>query len=292
LTNFDNEIEITLEANPTSVESVKFNLFRDIGINRLSLGVQSFNDKTLRFLGRQHSASEAMRAIEVTGKYFDNFSFDLIYALPGQNISEWERELEEALGIAQKHISLYQLTIEKGTKFYTECRNGKFNMPIAEIAADFYELTNNITERFGFIKYEVSNYAKKGYECKHNLNYWRYGDFIGVGPGAHGRYRNGSEKFATEMLRNPLEWFDEVMKKGVGLKQQYAIEKEGIYKEQIIMGLRLREGISMEKLNLSNCNLKLEELFQDELLVYENNKVRATEKGFLVLDSIILHLLS
>jgi oxygen-independent coproporphyrinogen-3 oxidase len=185
--NLPSNTEITMEANPTSVESAKFKAIAAAGVNRVSLGIQSLYDKNLKFLGREHSALEAKAAIEVARKYFSKFSFDLIYALPKQSLQEWETELQEAKSLADGHLSLYQLTIEKGTRFFSEHKQGRFTLPDEDLAADMYTLTEEILEQDGYKAYEVSNYAKPGYECVHNLQYWQYGEYLGIGPGAHGR---------------------------------------------------------------------------------------------------------
>ncbi len=183
----ENHCEITLEANPTSFESAKFQEFKKAGINRLSIGIQALNDEDLKFLGREHSSKEAMQTIENARKIFDNFSFDLIYARPKQNLQNWQKELELALSFDTKHLSLYQLTIEKGTPFFKDFRDKKFEMPSENLSAEFYETTNEIMAQNGFLHYEISNYCKKNFECKHNLIYWRGLDYAGVGAGAHSR---------------------------------------------------------------------------------------------------------
>lgn len=183
----DKHCEITLEANPTSFESSKFLDFKKAGINRLSIGVQALNDADLKFLGREHSAKEAIAVIKKAGEIFENFSFDLIYARPKQTLANWSQELKQALEFNTKHLSLYQLTIEKGTKFFREFQQKKFIMPGENLSADFYDLTNEITADKGFDLYEISNYAKKNFECAHNLVYWQGGDYLGIGAGAHSR---------------------------------------------------------------------------------------------------------
>ena len=195
LWGLDEDCEITLEANPTSVEYNKFKDFRAAGVNRVSIGVQSFDEAELKFLGREHNADEAKQAIEYAAKIFDKYSFDLIYALPDQELSDWENKLKEALKLTNGHISLYQLTIEPGTNFF----HNKVPIPEEGLAADFYETTQEICEAHNLPAYEVSNHASAGQESRHNLSYWRYQDYLGIGPGAHGRI-NGH---ASVMLKSP-----------------------------------------------------------------------------------------
>jgi oxygen-independent coproporphyrinogen-3 oxidase len=246
--------EITMEANPTSVESQKFAAFKHAGINRVSLGIQSFNVKDLQFLGRTHSSLEATQAIEVGAKHFENYSFDLIYARPNQDLKSWRQELELAISLASKHISLYQLTIEKGTPFYSMYRKGAFSLPDQELALDLYDLTSDLLKEHGYDKYEISNYAKSGFESKHNLTYWNYGNYLGIGPGAHSRMSfydnvaNVHKMQAMEIIYNPQNWLNSVKEKGHGIKELIIIEQSDVIKEILMMGLRLTRGISNDKL--------------------------------------------
>ncbi|MFM7557961.1 MAG: radical SAM family heme chaperone HemW, partial [Alphaproteobacteria bacterium] len=187
LFSVDNNAEISLEANPTSVEAQKFQELKKIGVNRLSLGIQALNNDDLKFLGRKHDKNEAEIAIQMAQKYFDNFSFDLIYARPKQNLQDWLNELSLALKYQAPHMSLYQLTIEKGTKFYAQYQQQKFSLPDENLASNLFEATNSLMEKSGYLHYEVSNYAKAGFQCRHNLGYWQSQDYIGVGAGAHSR---------------------------------------------------------------------------------------------------------
>ncbi len=284
LTCFDEQIEITLEANPTSIEAKKFNDFKTAGINRVSVGIQSLNDQHLKFLGREHSSLEAKKALDIAQKTFDRFTFDLIYALPSQTLKSWESELNEALKIAKKHISLYQLTIEKGTRFYNDYRNKKFVMPTNDLAADMYEMTAEIMEQHHTPYYEVSNYAAHGEESQHNLSYWRYDDYLGIGPGAHGRFSEGDDKFASQMISSPEQWMQSVADNGVGFQRRDILTKEEMKNEKLLMGLRLREGI--EQSTIIN-KAKVPELIAQGLLEYKKDKIAATLKGMLVLNSLI-----
>ncbi len=267
--------EITLEANPTSVEYEKFKDFKAAGVNRVSIGVQSFDAAELKFLGREHNADEARTAIKYAQGVFDNYSFDLIYALTTQTPSGWEKQLKESIKLADKHISLYQLTIERGTNFYER----KVEVPHDEQAAEFYEVTQNITTAHGLPAYEISNHAQKGFESLHNLTYWRYGDYLGIGPGAHGRM-NGH---ATVMTRSPEKWLQSPLETSTPLTDEEKFE------ERVMMGIRLKEGLPADiKPRLSNLDMLIKEGFIEET----NNRIKATNKGFLVLNSITEKLLA
>jgi putative oxygen-independent coproporphyrinogen III oxidase len=242
----DSACEISLEANPTSSEACKFKDLQTIGVNRLSIGVQALNDADLKFLGREHSAKEAMLVIETAAKIFDNFSFDLIYARPEQSLVDWSSELRQAISFGTKHLSLYQLTIEKGTKFYSQFARKEFEMPDENLSADFYNLTNQVTSEAGFELYEISNYAKKTFECAHNLVYWQGGDYLGIGAGAHSRiYLNGETKRCSiTMLSEPISWLKKVEKTGAGIQKLEKISTQELLEELILMGLRLPQGIN------------------------------------------------
>ncbi len=205
----DADCEITLEANPSSVESARFAGYRAAGVNRVSLGVQSLSDEQLRFLGRLHSAEEARAALQIAGQHFERMSFDLIYARPQQTEAEWRQELLEALNYARGHLSLYQLTIEPQTAFFDLHRRGRLRIPDDDLAAGLYELTQEICEGAGLPAYEVSNHAAPGQESRHNLTYWRYGDYLGIGPGAHGRLHVAGSKVATAAIRAPQDWYSQ-----------------------------------------------------------------------------------
>ena len=237
-------IEITAEANPGSVDQSVFAGFAAAGVNRVSLGVQSFDAGALRFLGRQHDGDEARRAIALAAKYFPRFSFDLIYALPGQSMAEWQVQMDEALSYAPQHLSAYQLTIEPGTKFEGLYRQGAFVLPEAEHAADLYEMTTARLASAGLHAYEISNYAAPGHESRHNLTYWRYGDYVGVGPGAHGRLTLPQGKVATRAHRAPELWLERVEQHGHGADKPGPLLPSERFEEMMMMGLRLAEPIS------------------------------------------------
>jgi oxygen-independent coproporphyrinogen-3 oxidase len=240
----DPEIEITLEANPTSIEAGRFSGYAEAGVNRVSIGVQSFDADALKFLGREHSAGQAVAAIELGRKIFPRLSFDLIYARPGQTGPEWRAELAQALDLAADHLSLYQLTIEPGTKFASQYAKGDFALPDETTAADLYDSTAEVAAKYGLEPYEISNYARPGGESRHNLAYWRYGEYAGIGPGAHGRVRLGRALLATSRHRSPEAWAALVEARGTGATQEEHVTKQDRAREALLMGLRLAEGIS------------------------------------------------
>lgn len=237
------DVEITLEANPTSVEAGKFADFATAGVNRVSLGIQALNDKDLLALGREHSLNEARVAIDLSQKYFKRSSFDLIYARMGQSISDWEKELNEAMQFANGHLSLYQLTMEQGTPFYGQWRKGELKLPDEDVAAEMYELTNSICEEAGYDIYEISNYAKVGEESRHNLTYWHYNDYVGVGAGAHGRITINGKTFATEQNKKPETWLKKIQADNHSTKNMILLDQKIMAEEMIMMGLRLTAGI-------------------------------------------------
>jgi putative oxygen-independent coproporphyrinogen III oxidase len=243
LFGFEDGIEITLEANPNSVEAARFAGFRDAGVNRVSLGVQAFDDASLKFLGRAHSAAEARAAIETALNSFPRMSFDLIYARPGQSFADWSRELDAALAYGTSHLSLYQLTIEKGTPFYAAHKRGEFALPDEETAAALFEATQVRLAAAGLAAYEISNHARPGEESRHNLIYWRSDDYIGVGPGAHGRLTLGGKAFATLRKHKPEDWLAQVAKDGLGVMEETLVSPRERLAEMLMMGLRLTEPI-------------------------------------------------
>jgi len=270
--------EVTLEANPTSAEAARFAAFARAGVNRLSLGVQALDDAALTFLGRQHSAGEALAALELARNAFDRLSFDLIYARPGQSARAWQAELAAALALGPEHISLYQLTIEEGTAFHGAWRRGELVLPEEEAAAALFEETARRLAEAGLPAYEISNHARPGGECRHNLTYWRYGDYAGIGPGAHGRLSWDGEKHATRQHRAPEAWLDLVARQGHGWRQVEAISAGQRLAEMVMMGLRLTEGIAREA-------------FQTELgagpeaLLPQDRLERLIAEGYLELDA-------
>ncbi len=292
---FANDIEISLEANPGSVEAGRFAGYRDAGVNRISMGIQALNDTDLRRLGRIHSVAEAKAAFDIARNCFDRVSFDLIYARQGQTPQDWQAELTEALSMSIDHLSLYQLTIEEGTAFGDRYARGKLrDLPSDDSAADMYQLTQDICAAHGMPAYEVSNHAVPGAESRHNLIYWRYGDYVGIGPGAHGRITLDGTRYATETHRAPGAWL-EAVSKGSGENLREALEREDAAVECLMMGMRLREGLDMERYaQLSGTPLKNEELQDLEkmgMISISGQRLHATDKGRAVLNAILRDLL-
>jgi putative oxygen-independent coproporphyrinogen III oxidase len=270
------DLEVTLEANPNSSEAARFRAFAAAGVNRLSLGVQALDPAALRLLGRLHDRREAIAAIEHARDSFARFSFDLIYARPGQSLAAWRRELAEALVLAGDHLSLYQLTLEPGTAFATLARRGELLLPDEELAAALYETTQDRLAAHGLPAYEISNHARPGAECRHNLAYWRYQDYVGIGPGAHGRLSRGEVKYTTRQTRLPERWLVAVEDKGTGLEERAAVDRDDAVEEMLMMGLRLTEGVDRARLErAAGCDA--EELFGANL-------APLVEGGFLTLD--------
>jgi len=288
--------EITLEANPSSVEAARFRGYRDAGVNRVSLGVQSLDDGVLRTLGRLHTADEALAAIEVARRTFQRFSFDLIYARPGQTLEAWRNELAEAVARADEHLSLYQLTIEPATPFAELYARGRLKMPEGETARAFYDLTQELTEAAGLPAYEVSNHAAPGAACRHNLLYWRYGEYAGVGPGAHGRAVIGDLRQATATERNPERWATLVEQRGHGLAETMALSPAEEADEALLMGLRLAEGLDLDRLAAMTGYAPrapaLTDLVRLGLIERHGHRIAATAAGRIVLDQVVLQLAS
>jgi putative oxygen-independent coproporphyrinogen III oxidase len=270
------DLEVTLEANPNSAEADRFRAFAAAGVNRLSLGVQALDPAALRLLGRRHDRAEAIAAIEHAREIFPRFSFDLIYARPGQSIAAWRRELDEALSLAGEHLSLYQLTIESGTAFATAVRLGELVLPEEEIAVALFEMTQDRLAAHGLPAYEISNHARPGAECRHNLAYWRYQDYVGIGPGAHGRLTRGGAKCATRQHRLPERWLTAVETAGTGLEETTPIDRETAIEEMLMMGLRLVEGVSRTQLEKAAG--------QEIATLFGRNLAPLIEGGFLTLD--------
>jgi oxygen-independent coproporphyrinogen-3 oxidase len=291
------EAEITLEANPSSVEAGRFRGYRTAGVNRVSLGVQSLDDKVLRTLGRLHTAAEARAAIEVARGTFDRFSFDLIYARPGQTLEAWRAELGQALALAGRHLSLYQLTIEEGTPFAELHARGRLKVPDQERARAFYQLTQELAEASGLPAYEISNHAAPGEECRHNLLYWRYGEYAGLGPGAHGRVVAGGVRQATAAERNPERWVADVEARGHGLAEMAPLGRAEEADEALLMGLRLTEGIDLGRLaaltGFAPGEAAIAELGRLGFVERRaGRRICATAAGRVVLDRIVLRLAS
>ncbi len=292
------DCEITLEANPTSSEAQTFEAFSQAGVNRLSLGIQSLRANRLAFLGREHSASEALQALSFARDNFARYSFDLIYAQPEQTISQWHEELDEALTYAQGHLSLYQLTIEENTAFHTRHARGDFIMPKDDLAADFYERTGKTLRSRGYESYELSNYAQSGHESLHNLAYWNYRDYLGIGPGAHSRVSYEDGRSAIYMVKAPDTWLKNVKAHASGVKTQTPISKESAFDEALLMGARLKEGVRLSRLqeiDLSRAesltsSLKTHWLCEDRFVDVDEGYIRIREDKRILTNRIIQYL--
>ena len=294
-------IEITLEANPNSVEVERFADLARAGVNRVSLGVQSFDPATLRFLGRAHDSGEATRAIATAQQHFGRVNFDLIYALPGQSADAWHRQLSHALAFGTTHLSLYQLTIEPGTRFETLVRQGAFVPADPDHAADLYDLTRETTDAAGLPAYETSNHARPGDESRHNLAYWRYDDYVGIGPGAHGRRpAEGGQRHATRRHRKPENWLEAVARNGHGTQEESPLAPGDQAQEALMMGLRLSEGIDLDRLSRrlgvaferALDPAAVERLSALGLLRRDGSRLQLLPEGRLLLDAILPELVA
>lgn len=283
------DIEITLEANPSSVESAKFADLARAGVNRVSLGLQALDDQALRFLGRAHSAGEAYAALEVAQSHFARTNIDLIYARPGQSLADWESELARALALGTDHLSLYQLTIEPGTRFETQVRQKDFVPVDPDFGADLYEATGAMTRAAGRPAYEISNHAAPGSESRHNLTYWRYGTYAGIGPGAHGRRGD----MATVRHRKPENWLSAVARNGHGCQSETLLKPEDRAREALLMGLRLAEGVNLDQISAGTGLAGLVDeaactrIIGQGLLKRDGSRLIVTTAGMLLLDAIL-----
>ncbi|MFC0685203.1 radical SAM family heme chaperone HemW [Novosphingobium clariflavum] len=294
LWGFAEDIEITLEGNPSSVEAANYAALADAGVNRVSLGLQALDNETLRFLGRLHDASEGLKALEVAQKRFSRVSFDLIYARPGQSLEAWQRELAHALSYGTGHLSLYQLTIEPGTKFATMVRQHEFAPLDEDACADMFALTREMTAGAGLPAYEISNHARPGEESRHNLTYWRYQDYCGIGPGAHGR-RGG---VATTRHRKPENWLDAIDRNGHGINETRELGRREQASEAMLMGLRLGEGVDLAAL-ADRFGLTPDQLcvggkaafYETQGLVWrQGSRLGVTDQGMALLDGLLAEL--
>lgn len=289
-------MEITLEANPTSVEAGRFHGYAQAGVNRLSMGIQALNDNDLRRLGRLHSVAEGRKAFDLARNTFDRISFDLIYSRQDQSLIDWQAELREGLSMAADHLSLYQLTIEQGTAFGDRYNRGLLKgLPDEDNAGDMYFATQEICEAAGMPAYEVSNHAKIGSESHHNQIYWRYGDYAGIGPGAHGRLTLDGTRFATDTGLAPLPWLQQVETTGSGEQSRNRLESKDQAGEYLMMGLRLREGIDLRRYEaLAGAPLPretLDHLQELDMITLNGDRLAATQQGRAVLNAVIVMLL-
>jgi oxygen-independent coproporphyrinogen-3 oxidase len=289
------DVEVTLEANPTSVEAARFRGYRSAGVNRVSLGVQALDDAALKELGRLHTAQEALDAVAVARSIFERYSFDLIYARPRQTPAEWAAELQRAIAEAAEHLSLYQLTIEPDTPFFNLHKAGKLIVPDEDIGRDLYDMTQEVCARAGLPAYEISNHARPGAECRHNLVYWRGHDYVGVGPGAHGRLTVEGRRYATETEKRPETWLMRVEASGSGQIVNEKLTPGETADEYLLMGLRLAEGIDprrFETLSGRTLDPKRISILQGEGAVETtaDGRLRVTQSGFPVLDAVVADL--
>ena len=288
------DAEITLEANPTSVEAKNFAGYRASGVNRLSLGIQALDDRSLKALGRMHTADEALAALALAKRHFERVSFDLIYAREGQTAGEWNVELAQALDHAADHLSLYQLTIEEGTPFAARHEAGSLRIPDGELAGELYTLTQELCEAAGLPAYEISNHAKPGSESRHNLLYWRGHDYAGIGAGAHSRIATDGAKRARSTLKSPEDWLARVEARGHGVASDEALSAKDAAEEYLLMGLRLAEGIDLARFAAIGGSAlddeRLVALESDGLIARKGSRLAATPEGRLVLNRVILEL--
>ena len=293
---FTDDIEITLEANPSSVEAARFADLAAAGVNRVSLGLQALDDETLGFLGRAHSVNEGLAALDVAQQHFGRVNFDLIYARPGQSVAAWEAELTRALCFGTGHLSLYQLTIEPGTRFATLAAQGVLPPVDPDHGADLFEATRAMTAAAGLPAYEISNHARPGEESRHNLTYWRYGDYAGIGPGAHGR-RQG---LATLRHKKPENWLGAVARNGHGASEETALTAPERAREALLMGLRLREGVNLAQI-AARTGADLGDLIAMPaathlaslgLVLCEGTRLTVTDAGMLLLDRILAEIVA
>lgn len=287
-----NDLEVTLEANPTSVEAQKFADFRTAGINRVSMGIQALNDPDLARLGRMHTASEGLAAFDVARKTFDRVSFDLMYGRQNQSLIQWETELSQALALGLDHVSLYQLTIESGTAFGDRYKRGKLaGLPDDDLSADMYSLTQDICSNYGMPRYEVSNHAKDGAESRHNLIYWRYGDYVGIGPGAHGRVTVDGVRIATEQEKMPTAWL-----LGEKREAQETLSGQSQAIEFLMMGLRVADGVDLRRFErLAGHPIpqaRILELVDLGFLNASDTHISVSNQGFTLLNGVLRTLLS
>ncbi|MBN9602626.1 MAG: coproporphyrinogen III oxidase [Afipia felis] len=293
--NVDSNVEVSLEANPTSVEATRFAGYRAAGVNRVSLGVQALDDASLKALGRLHSAREALDAVAIARNAFDRYSFDLIYARPDQSAEAWTRELKLAISEAAEHLSLYQLTIEEGTPFFGLHRAGKLKTPDEDLARALYDVTQDVCAAHGLPAYEISNHARPGAECRHNLVYWRGQEYAGIGPGAHGRLDIGGIRHATATDKRPEAWLLRVEEDGHGIASDDLLDSEQRADEFLLMGLRLAEGIDPKRYAaLAGRPLdphRIAALKEDGAIVMDDNgRLRVTQDGFPLLDAVVADL--
>ena len=293
----DKNVEISLEANPSSFETQKFKAIKALGVNRLSVGIQSFTQKNLQFLGRKHNAIEAINAVKSASEIFDNFSFDLMYCLPDQKIEDWLEELKYALSFNTKHLSVYQLTIEKGTNFYQSFMKKEFLMPNEDLSYDFFTKTHELMAKNGFNNYEISNFAKPDFECRHNLNYWQGVDYLGIGAGAHSRLYLKDEKLKSAIVNfhAPEKWKSSIFERNEAIQNIEKVANQELLEEVLLTGLRLEKGLEEKTLTrifgkkiteIFDCK-KLKKLEEQNLILIENEAIKIHSKQKVIANLII-----
>ncbi len=287
------DVEITLEANPSSVEASRFKALGEVGINRVSLGVQALHDEALKVLGRAHGVEEALAAIALAQQSFTRSSFDLIYGRHGQQLAQWREELKRGIELSNGHLSLYQLTIEEGTQYKNLYDRGELNLPSDDRSIRFFEETRKICDAAGLHAYEISNYASRGEQSRHNLVYWRYGSYMGVGPGAHGRIERAGDRLATAVIRSPKRWMAQVNELGHGFESMDKLSHDEMADEMLLMGLRLTQGVDLARLQ-ALCGVaikaqKIDELVSAGLCEMSSNDefLRTSDRGICVLNQIV-----
>ena len=287
LWSINGNCEITIEANPNSISESKFKLFRDIGINRVSVGVQALNNRDLSNLGRDHNKNQAIEAIEVINTWFKNYNLDFIYGRQYQSTSEWRNELSKILSLEAPHLSLYQLTIEENTNFHKLFkRNLLKGLPTQKIVSDMFDITRQLCKDGGYKQYETSNFARKGFKCKHNISYWKYNDYIGVGPGAHGRITMSGKRYATEEERNPDIWFENTVSLNSSTPKITPIANRVVLEEKLIMNLRISKNIPVSIFDYEKLTPVVFHLEENKLIKTKDNKIVIRKRGKKMLDYI------
>ena len=287
LWGINNDCEISIEANPNSVSELKFKRFKEIGINRVSVGMQSLNNRDLKLLGRDHNKDQALKAVEIVRKWFKNFNLDFIYGRQYQDTNMWEDELSQIISLEAPHLSLYQLTIEENTSFHKLFKRDLLKgLPTTKIAAEMYDTTKRFCENGDYKQYEISNYARKGFRCKHNLSYWKYSDYIGVGPGAHGRIKKSGKIYATEEEMNPDIWLKKTVDSALSTPKITPLENRVVFEEKLIMNLRISEKIPISMFDHEKLQPVVMNLKQNNLIRLKDNKIIMRKRGTKMLDYI------
>jgi len=287
LWSINGDCEITIEANPNSISESKFKLFREIGINRVSVGVQALNNKDLSNLGRDHNKNQAIEAIEVINTWFKNYNLDFIYGRQHQSTSEWNDELLQILSLEAPHLSLYQLTIEENTTFHKLFKRDLLRgLPTQKIVSDMFDITRQLCKDGGYKQYETSNFSRKGFKCKHNISYWKYNDYIGVGPGAHGRVTMSGKRYATEEEKSPDIWFEKIFSLNSSTPKITPIENRVVLEEKLIMNLRISENIPVSLFDYEKLNPVVFHLEENKLIKTKDNEIVIRKRGKKMLDYI------